>query len=253
MGCVYGPVPSWRLGRSLGIDLISSDKTCSFDCVYCQLGAVVNKTARRKVFVPTAQVIADIEKLPNLDVDYITFSGTGEPTLAANLGEAIKEVKKRFKRPVAVLTNSSLMNDPRVRRELGAADKVVAKLDAASQEILEKVNKPVEGIDLKSIVDGIRKFSKEYPGKLALQVMFVDLNRASAPAIAELAREIAPAEVEVNTPLRPSESAPLSEDDIERIKKYFSPLKVYSVYDAKRPQVTPMDSEETKKRRPGNA
>ena len=97
MKYIYGSVPSWRLGRSLGVDLISGEKVCAFDCIYCQLGKTVRHLIKRGVFVPTSAIIKELESLPALDIDYITLSGTGEPTLAANLGEELSEIKELFK------------------------------------------------------------------------------------------------------------------------------------------------------------
>ena len=250
MKYIYGPVPSWRLGRSLGVDLISGEKTCTFDCNYCQLGKTVRHIIKRGIFVPTSAIVKELESLPELEIDYITLSGTGEPTLAANLGEVISEIKKRFKQPVAVLTNSSLMHERQVRRELGLADLVVAKLDAPNEELFRTINRPTNGITLSLVISGIKRFQEEYPGKLALQIMFVPQNKDHAADIAVLAKEIKPVEVEVNTPLRPCPVKPLPPEEISKIKELFKPLKVYSVYDVERPETKPMDEIETKKRRP---
>ncbi len=250
MKYIYGPVPSWRLGRSLGVDLVSGEKTCSFDCIYCQLGKTVRHIVKRQLFVPTSEIVKELESLPQLQLDYITLSGTGEPTLAANLGDVISEIKKRFRQPVAVLTNASLMYDKQVRKELGLADLVVAKLDAPNEEIFKIVNQPTNGITLSLIINGIKSFNEEYPGKLALQIMFVPQNRESAADLANLAKQINPVEVEVNTPLRPCSIKPLSPEELSEIKELFKPLKVYSVYDVERPKTKPLDLKETLKRRP---
>ena len=250
MKYIYGPVPSWRLGRSLGVDLISGEKTCTFDCIYCQLGKTVRHIIKRGIFVPTSEIVKELESLPEMEFDYITLSGTGEPTLATNLGEVILEIKKRFKNRVAVLTNSSFMYDPRVRKELSQADLVIAKLDAPNEEIFKIINRPTNGITLHMVVEGIRKFNEEYPLKLALQIMFVPQNKDCAADLAALAKEIKPVEVEINTPLRPSPVKPLSPEELTEIKELFKPLKVYSVYDVERPETKPMDEIETRKRRP---
>lgn len=250
MKYIYGPVPSWRLGRSLGVDLISGEKICTFDCNYCQLGKTVRHIIKRGIFVPTSEIVKELESLPELEIDYITLSGCGEPTLAANLGEVISEIKKRFKAPVAVLTNSSLMHERQVRKELGLADLVVAKLDAPNEELFRIINRPTNGATLSLVVNGIKRFQEEYPGKLALQIMFVPQNKDHAADIAALAKEIKPVEVEVNTPLRPSPVKPLSPEELSKVKELFRPLKVYSVYDVERPETKPMDERETKKRRP---
>jgi len=249
MKYVYGPVPSWRLGRSLGVDLISGEHTCSFNCLYCQLGETKNKTKTRKVFNSTEDIIRDIEQLPEVEFDYITLSGTGEPSLALNLGEVVQELKKRFKKPIAILTNSTLMSDSKVREQLNNCDLVIAKLDAADGSLLQTINRPVE-VDLAGIIEGIKKFNQEYPGKLALQIMFVEQNKNQAAELAELAKEINPVEVQINTPLRPCGVKPLAKEEIDKIKKLFSPLKSTSVYDAQRPRVKPLEEQQTRKRRP---
>ncbi|MEA3492992.1 MAG: radical SAM protein [Candidatus Margulisiibacteriota bacterium] len=251
MKYVYGPVPSWRLGRSLGVDLISGEKSCTFDCNYCQLGKTVRHIIKRGIFVPTSEIIKELEGLPRLEIDYITLSGTGEPTLAANLGEVVSEIKKRFNVRVAALTNSSLLHDPKVRKDLGQADLVVAKLDAPNEEVFNTVNKPTNGFTLRMVVEGIKKFNQEYPRKLALQIMFVPQNKDYARDLAELAKGIGTVEVQINTPLRPCPIKPLPPEELSKLKELFKPLKVYSVYDVKRPETRPMDENETKKRRPG--
>ncbi|MDI6892303.1 MAG: radical SAM protein [Actinomycetota bacterium] len=252
MSRIYGPVSSWRLGRSLGIDLLSTKgKTCTFDCIYCQLGGTEFVPPGRKRFVETSLVIREFEKLLPLDVDYITFSGMGEPTLATNLGEAIGAVKEVFKFPVAVLTNSSLIPRSDVREELALADVVVAKLDAPSDDLFHRINRPLlEGVDLRGILKGLRKFRGEFAGKLALQMMFIDLNRDRATELAELAGEISPDEVQINTPLRPCGVEPLLPGEIEDIRKHFRGLRAVTVYEAKKPPVIPYSLKETLRRRP---
>ena len=142
---IYGPVSSWRLGSSLGIDVLSAkEKACSFDCLYCQIGRTAVKTKKRKIYAPTKDVIKEISNLPpDLKIDYITFSGTGEPTLASNLGELIKKIKGLRREKIAVITNSSLMNNKAVREELALADFVIAKLDAPNEEMFEKIIHPL--------------------------------------------------------------------------------------------------------------
>ena len=250
---IYGPVPSWRLGRSLGVDMVSQQaKTCSFNCAYCQLGPTRILSAERREFVPLERVIAELDVLPQLEVDAVTFSGTAEPTLAANLGDAIRAVQERLCTPVAVLTNSSLMPDAQVRRELALADVVVAKLDAPTEALFREVNRPALGITLAGIVEALRLFRTEYHGRLALQIMLFGANESCAEALAALARELAPDEVQVNTPLRPCAVQPLSPEAIGRIQQAFGGLRVVSVYEAHRPKVDPLDVQETAARRPGS-
>ena len=247
---IYGPVPSWRLGSSLGIDPISAkDKVCSFDCIYCQIGKTTIHTKERKVFVPTELLIEELRSLPPLDIDYITFAGRGEPTLAKNLGEMITEVKQLRKEPIAVLTNASLLSDGKIREDLSQADLVVAKLDAASESVFKKMNVPVEGVILSRVMEGIKKFLIEYSGKLALQIMFVKENEKEAQEIARLARAIGADEIQLNTPLRPCAIKPLSEDRMKEVEKYFEGLNVVSVYKSVRKKVEPVSAKDTLKRR----
>ncbi len=257
MKYIYGPVASWRLGRSLGIDLLPETKVCTFNCIYCQLGKEVKYTLLRKIFVLTDEVLKELAEVSDVPIDYVTFSGKGEPTLAANLGEAISRVKEKINKPVAVLTNSSLMFDPQVRRELSLADKVIAKLDAPNEEIFKLINQPIKGLSFDKVIKGIKDFNQEYPGKLCLQIMFVPQNKDFADELAKLAKEINPVEVEINTPLRPTpqgaqQALALSQKDVEAIKSLFAPLNVYSVFDVKCQQVKPIDAADLKKRRPLN-
>ncbi|MDD5503807.1 MAG: radical SAM protein [Candidatus Omnitrophica bacterium] len=252
---IYGPVPSWRLGSSLGIDLLSqAEKICNFDCLYCQIGQVKEYASERKVYVPVKAVIEELQKLPETNIDYITFSGRGEPTLAANLGEGIKAVKLIRKEPVAVLTNGSLMGMDEVRKEIISADFVVAKLDAHSPESLQSINRPVKGVEFGNIVEGIKVFRKSYKGKLALQMMLIDNNRNDVNKLIYLANYIKPDEVQVNTPLRQCSVRALSKEDIFKIKNNFldacAGIQVVSVFDERDGKdIVSLSDEDTLKRR----
>ena len=249
---IYGPVSSWRLGRSLGVDLVSTKgKACSFDCIYCQLGRTTHPLVEPREFVSVTQLAKELGAVGNIAVDYVTFSGTGEPTLASNLGEAIELVKSVLKLPVAVLTNSSLMPREEVRHELSQADVVVAKVDAPSEELFHQINRPVVGYTLDEILQAIQLFGEEYRGKLALQMMFIEANREYALEMARLAEWLSPNEVQINTPLRPCAVKPLVCEDVSAIRQAFSALRgVVTVYEAPRPEVIPLDLEETLLRRP---
>lgn len=234
----YGPVPSWRLEKSLGIDPICKRKVCSFDCTYCQLGRTTEKTVERRVFVPTEQIKRDLEEvMGKVEADVVTFSGTGEPTLAKNLGEAIKVAKEISGLPIAVLTNSSLMTREDLRRDLARADIVVGELDAPNEELFKQINQPHEGILLADIIEGMKKFREEFKGKFALEVMFVPENKPFSQEIAGLARKIGPDEVQINTPLRPSPAKPLSPKELREIQKEFKGINSLVVFDAKKPEV----------------
>ena len=199
---VYGPVHSWRVGASLGVDLLLQTSTCSFNCIYCQLGDIQLKTDERKIYVPTAQVEHDLRRSRWEDADIITLSGSGEPTLALNLGEVIHWIKEYTHKPVMVLTNATMLQDPKVIHDLQEADQVACKLDAATEAGLRQMNRPVAGITLQRIVDGIKHLRANYSGKLALQCMFMPTNRQEVQAMADLINDIQPDEVQLNTPKR---------------------------------------------------
>jgi wyosine [tRNA(Phe)-imidazoG37] synthetase (radical SAM superfamily) len=252
---IYGPVFSWRLGSSLGIDLLSQeDKICNFDCIYCQLGPTKRHALNRKTYVPIKEVVEELERLPALPLDYISFSGRGEPTLAENLGQAIKAIKLIRKVPVAVLTNSSLMDKEEVRKELALADFVVAKLDTFSPESLQEINHPAQDIEFASILDGLKEFRNDYRGRLALQIMFIDKNKDNITKFIYLVNYIKPDEVQINTPLRPCKIKPLSKEELFRIKDSFSRvckgMNIISLYDERTPkEVFAVSDEDTLKRR----
>jgi len=248
---VYGPVASWRLGNSLGIDpVFKGRKVCNFDCVYCQIGRTGLLTNQRHLLVPCDEVIGEMKLLSEVPkIDYITFSGAGEPTLAANLGNMIKAVRTLRPEKIAVITNSSLINDEEVRKDLSLADFVLAKLDAPDQGIFERINRPVKSVRFDDIISGLRSFRAMCKGKLALQMMFMDANKGTASEMARIAREIDPHEVQINTPLRGGQVKPLSETDIARIEKHFEGLNIVSVYKAERKKTVPVSAPETLKRR----
>ncbi|MBF0479389.1 MAG: radical SAM protein [Candidatus Omnitrophica bacterium] len=235
---------------SLGIDPLSTlHKTCNFDCSYCQLGPSEGIVSDRRVFVPAEDIMDEIHALPSdIKIDYYTFSGRGEPTLAKNIGEMIELIKGVKERKVAVITNSTLLDRPDVRFELRKADFVLAKLDAFDEESFRAINQPHPSIKFNSFIQGIKDFRREFKNKLALQVMFTDVNKEHAEAVASICREIAPEEIQLNTPLRPSGVKPLEEGDMEKIKHIFSGLPVLMVYDVESLKFSPMDHKNTQLR-----
>ncbi|MCC5898675.1 MAG: radical SAM protein [Phormidium sp. BM_Day4_Bin.17] len=201
---IYGPVASWRYGTSLGIDLIGEISTCSFDCAYCQLGEIERKTQQRQIFVPTAAVIEALQDYAPWDVDVITFSGSGEPTLAENLGEAIAAVKALTQKPILVLTNATLLNQPQVRAALNQADRVSLKLDAPNPDLLQRINRPVGGVSWEQILEGLQRFRRDYPGIVDIQTMLLSpWNPQQQQAYQELIAQLHPQEIQLNTPTRP--------------------------------------------------
>lgn len=200
---VYGPVHSWRWGASLGIDLLLSPTTCSFRCVYCQLGEIERPVVARSVMVPTAKVIEDLGRCSWRDADVVTFSGSGEPTLASNLGEALFQVRRLTRKPVVVLTNATMFGDAQVRAELALADEVCCKLDAVDDARLQRINRPVASVSAQCLIDGIAAFRREWNGKLSLQIMLLPGTGSPAVAFAPAIRHIAPDQVQLNVPSRP--------------------------------------------------
>ena len=252
MSIIYGPVSSWRLGRSLGIDLLNTQrKVCSFNCVYCQLGETTQSIVEPREFTSLEQLTSEIKLLRPAKADYATFSGMGEPTLADNLGEAIELARSNLDLPIAVLTNSSLMFREDIRQRLVHANTVVAKLDVPNGELFAMINRPAPGLHFDQIKDGLRRFRDKYKGKLALQIMFIEANKDYASEIAELARQISPDEVQIDTPFRPSKMKTLPRENIAIIREKFNNLRnVITVYEAPKPEVLPLDLMETLRRRP---
>ncbi|RKY12625.1 MAG: radical SAM protein [Planctomycetota bacterium] len=202
---IFGPVPSRRLGRSLGVDLVPF-KTCSYDCVYCQLGRTTNKTTERKEWVPLQDVINQLKDHLSSKPDYITLSGSGEPTLFSRLDELISAIKELTDVPVAVLTNGSLLWLPEVREALKAADMVVPSLDAGSSQIFQYVNRSHSDITFSKMLQGLVDFRKIYSGQYWLEIFLLagvttpqtEINRLKTCIAA-----IQPDLVQVNTVTRP--------------------------------------------------
>lgn len=204
---VFGPVPSRRLGRSLGVDLVPF-KTCSYDCIYCQLGRTTDKTLQRKEYVPLAEVLDDLQQALSTGPppDYITLSGSGEPTLYAPLGELVTRIKRLTTVPLAVLTNSSLLWDPQVCEALEPVDLVVPSLDAGDARTFELVNRPHPELSLERMVEGLIAFRTAFSGALWLEVFLLTPHTADEAAvarIADLAAQIKPDRVQLNSVARP--------------------------------------------------
>ena len=251
---IYGPVPSWRLGRSLGIDPLSTtEKVCSFNCIYCQLGRTKQKRIKRKLCVDEKQIGKELIGILNkkVPIDIITFSGTGEPTLALNLDKIIKTIKNITDLPIAILTNSTLLNNQKVKSALMKVDKVVAKLDAWDDQSLRRINDPYASLKFSDIYEEMVNFRKNYPGSFCLQMMFMKEIRSDFEKLSKLVRKLSPNEVQINTPLRPCAVSSLSKKELVKIKKnYFRGLNAFTVYEKDRPQVKVIDLATTLKRRP---
>jgi wyosine [tRNA(Phe)-imidazoG37] synthetase (radical SAM superfamily) len=229
---VFGPVPSRRLGRSLGVDPIAL-KTCNWNCVYCQLGRSTSLARERKEYVPTEDVLRDVEgavrECAPGDVDWITFGGSGEPTLHTGLGRMIRAVKEMTDIPVAVLTNGSLLYLPEVQVDLMTADAVLPTLDAGTEELYQRTNRPRPELIFDRLVNGLVAFRRVYGGKLWVEVMLVKGLNDGDDALADLAAlldRIRPHEVHITVPSRaPAESwvSPPDDDRLARAAAILGP------------------------------
>ncbi len=205
---LFGPVCSRRLGVSLGVDLVPL-KTCTFNCVYCECGRTTSLTGERREYVPTGQVIAEIDgylaTIP--DLDYVTFAGSGEPTLHSGIGEIISFIKDRYPRyRVAVLTNGALLGDPDVSTALMRADLVIPSLDAVSEEIFQEISRPCPGLTAGDVLEGLTTFAREFEGEIWLEVFIVPGQNDTEEEILRLRDAIAaigPDRIQVNTLDRP--------------------------------------------------
>ena len=227
MKFVYGPVYSRRLGQSLGVDPVPL-KTCNWNCVYCQLGRSKPMVNERKEYFPAEDILADVKQALALhtpgDIDWITFVGSGETTLHSRLGWLINEVKVLTQHPVAVITNGSLLYLPEMREELALADAVLPSLDAGTQEMYQRVNRPMAELPFESLLEGLITFRKEYQGKLWVEVMLLQGLNDTEPALRDIANalvRIQPDEVHILLPTRPPVETwvqPADEDGLLRAR-----------------------------------
>lgn len=223
---LFGPVLSRRLGMSLGVDLVIH-KICSLDCVYCECGKTTHLTCERQAYVPFETVKKELDHYwqHQKDPDYITFSGSGEPTLNRDLGRVIAYIKAQ--KPmvqVAVLTNSTLLADPRVRQELALADLVIPSLDAVSKKVFSRINRPCPGVEVEDLVAGIQAFAREFTGKIWLEIFIlpgINDTRLEIEKLRDAIVSIDPEQVQLNTLDRPGTDlklGPASMADLERVK-----------------------------------
>ena len=249
---IYGPVSSRRLGLSLGVDLVPF-KTCNFDCIYCQLGRTTRKTEERREWVSIEEVIEELKAALSSEhkIDYLTFSGSGEPTLNSRLGEAIKKIKGFTAIQVAVLTNGALLRSAEVREELMESDLVIPSLDAASQRVFEKVNRPLPSISIEEVIEGIRAFKKAYRGKLWLEIMLVKGVNDSPDELQrmkEAISRIAPHKVQLNTVVRPPSepfALPITREEMDKVRVFLgSQCEVIARFSPREP--SPPEREEEK-------
>ena len=225
---IFGPVPSRRLGRSLGVDLVPF-KTCTYDCIYCQLGRTPCTTTERKPWVPLEAVLENLAKKLATNPDYITLSGSGEPTLYSRLDELIARIKTMTDVPVAVLTNGSLFGDEQLRRQLMNADLVVPSLDAGDEPMFRAINRPHQGISFERMVNGLIDFRREFPGKYWLEVFIIGGYTAIPNELEKIigcVRRINPDRIQLNTVTRPPAedyALAVSADRLAELAKLFQP------------------------------
>ena len=204
---VYGPVKSWRFGMSLGIDPIFKTSICSFNCVYCQLGQIQKITNKREIFVETQRVVSDYQELLNSEtkVDVITFSGSGEPTLAKNFGEISKEIKKLSPSiPHYILSNGTLLGDADVIKDLMLFDKVTVKLDACNEKDFQAINRPSKELSFDKVWENMVKFRSVYNGNFEIQIMLMpNLGKLEIEDLSKRLSALRPDLVQINTPKRP--------------------------------------------------
>lgn len=220
---VFGPVPSRRLGLSLGIDVIPK-KVCTLDCVYCEVGTTDKRAMRRREYFPAEAILAEVEQALSgqTNLDHITFSGSGEPTLNSRLGEIIRAVRQMTSVPSAVITNGTLLSLEDVRYDLLAAEVVLPSLDAVSQEVFEKIDRPHPQLRIETIIDGLMEFRAEYKGQIWLEIMLAKGYNDGDTEIRKLKEtldRIRPDKIQLNTVIRPPSEKGVEPVTTSRLKE----------------------------------
>lgn len=260
---LFGPVPSRRFGRSLGVDL-TPFKTCSLDCVFCQLGHTTNKTIERREYVPTEKVLMEIGAWieGGGKADYITLAGSGEPTLHSGFGEIIDFIHSSTDFPVALLTNGTTLHLPEVRAAAAKADVVKVTLSAYDQESFARIHRPCEKATFNRLVNGTYAFRRDFKKNLWIEV-FLLAGFNSSPddvrCIAEFVRQVKPDKIHLNTSVRPPSeniAVPVAEDKMSELARLFEPpAEVVAEFRSNCPiiEVNEIDILEMLRRRPCTA
>lgn len=228
MNHVFGPVPSRRLGRSLGVDLVPF-KSCPYDCVYCQLGRTDTKSIERQHLVSISDVLEEVKEKIALKPDYITLSGSGEPTLCTDIGEIIEEIRSFTTIPVAVLTNGSLLWQKEVREQITNAHLIIPSLDAGNPLMFSAVNRPHPDISFDQMLEGLIALRADFTGNIWLEVFILSgftADIAEVKSIAESARKIKPDRIQLNTVTRPPAedfAMTVDQEKLQRLCQYFEP------------------------------
>ncbi|MEA2068890.1 MAG: radical SAM protein, partial [Verrucomicrobiota bacterium] len=227
---LFGPVPSRRFGRSLGVDL-TPHKTCNFDCIFCQLGRTTLKTMDRREYVPVEEVIEELGDWieSSGEADYITLSGSGEPTLHSHFDEVIEFARKASSIPVALLTNGALLGNAGVRAAASKANVVKVSLSAGNPDSFKYINRPHPDLVFEDVIAGMQAFREEFSGQLWLEVFMiwgVNSTQKEVLQIAELAQSIQPDRIQLNTAVRPPAKGfvhPIPKEKLEQLVDYFTP------------------------------
>jgi wyosine [tRNA(Phe)-imidazoG37] synthetase (radical SAM superfamily) len=250
---LYGPVPSRRLGRSLGIDLVPH-KICTYDCIYCQIGKTTEKTLTRKEYIPVKEILEEVERFlkeGTASIDHLSLSGSGEPTLHSKISSVIEGIKTITSIPVAVLTNGSLLYKKEVRRDVLRADVVLPSLDAVSSKVFMKINRPRPGFSVGKVIEGLVEFRKVYKGQIWLEILFCKGVNDSKDELLRMKKaldRIQPDRIHLNTVVRPPSekwAAPLNREEMEEIKTFFGErASIISEFDRHPPALSDMDMQE---------
>jgi wyosine [tRNA(Phe)-imidazoG37] synthetase (radical SAM superfamily) len=226
---LYGPVPSRRLGRSLGIDLVPH-KICTYDCIYCQIGNTTEKTLVRKEYVPVREILEEVGSFLNEEnpsIDALSLTGSGEPTLHSQIRSVIEGIKVITSRPVAVITNGSLLYEEAVRQDLLRADIVLPSLDAVSSESFMRINRPRSGFSIEKVIEGLVEFRKVYEGQIWLEILFckgVNDGKEELLRMKNTVDRIQPDRIHLNTVVRPpfeKWALPLNQKEMEAMRTFF--------------------------------
>ncbi|MGM0598981.1 MAG: radical SAM protein [Candidatus Rifleibacteriota bacterium] len=237
---LFGPVPSRRFGRSLGIDLIPF-KTCCYDCIFCQLGRTTALSLKREEYVPLQEVIDEFDHWVENSgqADQITLAGSGEPSLYKEFGKVISHIKSKTKIPVAILTNGAVLHDPEVRKAAKQADIVKISLSAWNEETFQQINRPCKGLTFDMLVEGEIAFRKEFMNKLFLEVFVIEgINSEpqQIKKIAEIVKKIKPDMVQLNTAVRPPAESfvqPVEKEKLVKLAELFEPqAEIIAAYKA---------------------
>jgi len=250
---LYGPVPSRRLGRSLGIDLVSH-KICTYDCIYCQIGKTTERTLTRQEYIPVHEILEEVKRFleeETSSIEYLSLSGSGEPTLHSKIDSVIGAIKTITFIPIAVITNGSLLYEKEVRESLLQADVILPSLDAASGEIFEKINRPHAGISVDKVIEGMVKFRKVFKGQIWLEILFckgINDRQSELILMKEAVGRIQPDLIHLNTVVRPpfeKWAVPLNQREMEAMRAFFGEkASIISEFDRHPPAVADRDIKE---------